>query len=72
VQILKDRLTRLYRQLEQRASAATTKAREAAVLAIVAQDIAIKILKLESEGLKALSDKNNKIANKAAEEISQN
>jgi uncharacterized protein YjcR len=43
VQILKDRLTRLYRQLEQRASAATTKTRELAVLATVAQDLAIKI-----------------------------
>jgi hypothetical protein len=37
VQILKDRLTRLYRQLEQRAASATTKARDVAVLATVAQ-----------------------------------
>jgi hypothetical protein len=44
-----------------RASAVNTKARDAAVLATVAQDTAIKILKLESEGLKALSGKNNKI-----------
>jgi hypothetical protein len=64
VQILKDRLTRLYRHLEQRASAETTKARDVAVLATVAQDIAIKILKLESESLKALSGKNNKIYSK--------
>jgi hypothetical protein len=73
VQILKDRLTRLYRHLEQRASAVNTKARDVAVLATVAQDVAIKILKLESEGLKALSGKNKKLANnKTAEEISQN
>jgi hypothetical protein len=61
VQILKDRLTRLYRHLEQRASAASTKARDVAVLATVAQDMAIKILKLESEGLKALLGKDKKI-----------
>jgi nitrogenase molybdenum-iron protein alpha/beta subunit len=75
VQILKDRLTRLYRHLEQRASAVNTKARDVAILATVAQDTAIKILKLESEGLKALSGKNNKItSNKVATEqqISQN
>jgi hypothetical protein len=73
VQIPKDRLTRLYRHLEQRANAESTKARDAAVLATVAQDIAIKILKLESEGLKALSGKNNKIAAATSQQhISQN
>ena len=62
-QILKDRLTRLYRNLEQRATTATTKAKDLAALATVAQDLAIKILKLESEGLKVFSGKNKKITN---------
>jgi uncharacterized protein YjcR len=70
VQILKDRLTRLYRQLEQRASSTNTKARDVAEIATVACDIAINILKLESEGLRVLPGINN-LANKAAQ-ISRN
>jgi hypothetical protein len=45
------------------------------VLATVAQDTVIKILKLESEGLKALSSKNNKLASNKVyteQKISQN
>jgi hypothetical protein len=51
--LLKDRLVRLFRLLEIKAGDEKTKAEAAAACAIVAQDIAIKILKLESEGLKA-------------------
>jgi hypothetical protein len=70
-QILKDRLTRMYRQLEQRASSANTKARDVAEITTVACNIAINILKLESEGLRALYGI-NKLTNKAAQQISQN
>lgn len=71
MQILKDRLTRLYRQLEQRASSTNTKASDLVEITTVACNIATDIFKLESEGLRALSSI-NKLTNKAAQQISQN
>lgn len=70
-QILKDRLTDMYRQLQQRARAENTKARDLAEITTAAYNIAINIFKLESEGLRALSGI-NKLTNKAAQQISQN
>ena len=70
-QILKDRLTDMYRQLQQRARAENTKARDLAEITTAAYNIAINIFKLESEDLRALSGI-NKLTNKAAQQISQN
>jgi hypothetical protein len=55
--LLKDRLIRWHRLLEVKAGESHTCAAEAAACATVAADIAIKILKLESEGLKAVQSK---------------
>jgi hypothetical protein len=59
-QILKDRLTRLYRHVEQRLTCENTKCREAADLSEVACNIAINIFRLENEGLRALHSSNIK------------
>jgi hypothetical protein len=76
MQILKDRFTRLYRHLELKAASPNTKAGEVVKIADIAQDIAVNILKLEGEGLRALSGSNsiNGIVNKIAqqEEVLQN
>lgn len=61
----------MYRQLQQRARAENTKARDLAEITTAAYNIAINIFKLESEGLRALSGI-NKLTNKAAQQISQN
>ena len=58
-QLLKDRLTRLYRHVEQRLTSENTKCREAADLSEVAGNIAINIFKLENEGRRALHSSNN-------------
>ena len=54
---VEDRLIRWLSLLEVKAGEPTTRAAEAAACATVAQDIAIKILKLESEGWKQFSQK---------------
>ena len=76
IQILKDRLTHLYRQLEQRLTATeNTRAHDIAEIATVAYDIATNIFRLECEGLRALPDINKLTDNKMAaqqQQISQN
>jgi hypothetical protein len=47
---VEDRLIRWHRLMEVKADEPTTRAAETAACATVVQDIAIKILKLESEG----------------------
>jgi len=72
-QILKDRLTHMYRQLQQRVRAENTKARDLAEIITAAYNIAINIFKLESEGLRAFSHINKLTNNKAVQQqISQN
>ena len=73
MQILKDRLSRIYRHLDQRITAENGKARDLVELVPLACDIAETIFKLESEGLRALSGINKIIINKATQQqISQN
>jgi hypothetical protein len=55
--LLKDRLIIWHRLLEVKAGEPSTLAAEAAACATVAADIAIKILKLEIDGLKAVQSK---------------
>jgi ACT domain-containing protein len=52
-QILNDRLTRIFRALMDKLTDERTKGRAAARCASVAQEVAINILQLESEGLRA-------------------
>jgi hypothetical protein len=73
MQILKDRLTRLYRQLEQRATAENTRVRDLIEIVPLACNVAETIFKLESEGLRALSGINKLLTSKATtQQISQN
>ena len=58
LQILKDRLTRLYRHLYLKLESPNTKVGQAAKIADTAQQIATNIFKLEVEGLRVLSDMN--------------
>jgi ACT domain-containing protein len=62
-QILNDRLTRIYRVLEEKLTDERTKGRAAARCASVAQEVAINILRLEVEGLRA-SWEANRLAKK--------
>jgi FixJ family two-component response regulator len=72
MQILKDRLSRMYRHLDERITATENmKARDLAKIVPVACDIAKAIFQLEKEGLRALSGI-NKLTSKAAQQISQN
>jgi hypothetical protein len=74
MQILKDRLSRMYRHLDERITAENVKARDLIELVPLACNIAETIFKVESEGLRALSDI-NKITSKAAQQylrVSQN
>lgn len=72
MQILKDRLTRLYRQLDQRITAENIRAHDLVELVPLACDIAETIFKLECEGLRGLSGIYN-LTNKAAQQqMSQN
>jgi hypothetical protein len=73
MQILKDRLSYIYRHLEQRVTAENTRVRDLIEIAPLGCDIAETIFKLESEGLRALSGINKLANNKAAQQqISQN
>jgi ACT domain-containing protein len=54
-QVLKDRLVRLFRILESRASDHNTKSGDVALCVSIGQEIAINILKLENEGLRVSS-----------------
>jgi hypothetical protein len=71
MQILKDRLTYIYRHLEQRVTAGNTRVRDLIEIALLACNIAEIIFKLESEGLRALSGI-NKLASKASQQQSLN
>ena len=72
MQILKDRLSRMYRHLDERITATENmKARDLAKIVPVACDIAKAIFQLEKEGLRALSGI-NKLTSKAAQQKSQN
>jgi Putative ATPase subunit of terminase (gpP-like) len=72
-QILKDRLTHMYRQLQQRVRSENTKARDLAEITTTAYNIAINIFKLESEGLRAFSTINKLTNSKVVQQqISQN
>ena len=71
MQILKDRLSRIYRHLDQRVTDVNTRVRDLIEIVPLACDIAETIFKLESEGLRALSGI-NKLTSKAAQQISQN
>ena len=71
MQILKDRLSRIYRHLDQRVTAENTRVRDLIEIVPLACNIAETIFKLESEGLRALSGINN-LTSKAAQQISQN
>ena len=66
-QILKDRLTRLYRHLYLKLESPNTKVGQAAKIADTAQQIATNIFKLEVEGLRGLSYMKT-FANKADEQ----
>jgi len=68
MQILKDRLSRIYRHLDQRITAENVKARDLIEIVPVACDIAESIYKLEIEGLRALSGINKLTINKAAQQ----
>ena len=80
MQILKDRLSRMYRHLDERITATENmKARDLVKIVPVACDIAKAIFQLEKEGLTALSGINklllnndNKIAAQQQHKISQN
>ena len=73
MQILKGRLSYIYRHLEQRVTAGNTRVRDLIEIVPIACDIAETIFKLESEGLRALSGINKLANNKAAQQhISQN
>jgi hypothetical protein len=67
LQILKDRLTLLFRHLYLKLESPNTKLGQVAKIADTAQQIATNIYKLEFEGLRGLSDMKN-FANKAAEQ----
>jgi hypothetical protein len=62
-QILNDRLTRIYRVLSEKLEDKKTRGRDAARCALAAQEVAINILRLESEGLRA-SWEANRLAKK--------
>ncbi len=74
MQILKDRLSRMYRHLDQRVTAENVKARDLIEIVPLACNIAETIYKLEIEGLRALSGINKLTINKTAQQqqISQN
>jgi ACT domain-containing protein len=69
-QILNDRLTRIYRVLEEKVADKNTKARDVVRCALLAQDVAINIVRLEAEGLKA-SREANRLAKKSPSETNQ-
>jgi ACT domain-containing protein len=71
MQILKDRLSRMYRHLDERITAENVKARDLVEIVPLACNIAETIFKVESEGLRALSGI-NKLTSKAAQQISPN
>lgn len=66
---VEDRLIRWLSLLEVTAGEPTTRAAEAAACATVAQDIAIKILKLESEGWKQFSQKEFLMSNSQKQRV---
>jgi FixJ family two-component response regulator len=74
MQILNDRLSRIYRHLEERLTATEkTRARDLAEIATAACEIAKTNIKLECEGLRALDGINNKLlANKKVAQQQQN
>jgi hypothetical protein len=73
MQILKDRLSRIYRHLDQRVTAENVKARDLIQIVPLACDIAETIFQLEKEGLRALAGINNKIlTNKKISQHGQN
>jgi len=80
MQILKDRLSRMHRHLDERITATENmRARDLVIIVPVACDIAKAIFQLEKEGLSALSGINkrllnndNKIAAQQQQKISQN
>jgi ACT domain-containing protein len=69
-EILNDRLTRIYRALEEKLADKNTKAREVAKCALLAQEVAINIVRLEAEGLK-VSREANRLAKKSSSETNQ-
>jgi ACT domain-containing protein len=65
-EILNDRLTRIYRALEERLADKNTKSRDVVKCASLAKDIAINIVRLKGEGLKASTE-----ANRLARKVQQ-
>ena len=59
MQILKDRLSRIYGRLDQKITAGNTRVRDLIEIVPLACNIADTIFKVESEGLRALSGINN-------------
>ena len=72
MQILKDRLSRIYRHFDQRITAGNTRVRDLIEIVPLACDITETIFKPESEGLRALSGINKLLTSKATQQISQN
>jgi ACT domain-containing protein len=69
-EMLNDRLTRIYRVLEEKVADKNTKARDVVKCALLARDVAINILRLEVEGLK-VSREANRLAKKSPRETNQ-
>ena len=68
--ILKERMTRMYRLTELKLLDPTTNASKAAQLALIGVDLATYIFKIEAEGISAVIGSNsffNKMRHKAAE-----
>jgi ACT domain-containing protein len=64
-EILNGRLTRIFRVLEEKVADKNTKARDVVRCALLAQDVAINIVRLEAEGLKA--SREDRLARKVQE-----
>ena len=72
MQILKDRLTLLFRHLYLKLESPNTKVGQGAKIADTAQQIATNIYKLEVEGLRGLSDMKTFVNKLPEQQVSQN